>query len=202
MEISIDIVKELREKTGISIMECKRALEEAKGDIKKAEEILRIKGYQKAQSKLGRETNQGVIGAYVHSNGKIGVLVEVACETDFVAKNAEFITLVKDLAMHIAALNPKWVSDERIPPDILEKEKEIYRIQLKDSGKPENIIEKIVEGKLKKFYEEVCLLDQPFVKDDKLKVRDLIMGYIHKFGENIVVKRFVRFQLGEDSENK
>ncbi len=202
MEISIDIVKELREKTGISIMECKRALEEANGDIKKAEEILRIKGYQKAQTKLGRETNQGAIGAYVHSNGKIGVLVEVACETDFVARNAEFLNLVKDLAMHIAALNPKWVSEDKIPSEVLEKEKEIYRIQLKDSGKPENIIEKIVEGKLKKFYEEVCLLDQPFVKDDKLKVRDLIMSYIHKFGENIVVKRFVRFQLGEDSENK
>ncbi len=201
MEISIDIVKELREKTGISIMECKRALEEAKGDIKKAEEILRIKGYQKAQSKLGREANQGTIGAYVHSNGKIGVLVEVACETDFVARNPEFLTLVKDLAMHIAALNPRWVSDDKIPDEIIEKEKEIYRIQLKDSGKPENIIEKIVDGKLKKFYEEVCLLDQPFVKDDKLKVRDLIMSYIHKFGENIVVKRFVRFQLGEDLEN-
>lgn len=201
MEISIDIIKELRERTGISIMECKRALEEANGDIKKAEEILRIKGYQKAQSKLGRETNQGAIGAYVHSNGKIGVLVEVACETDFVAKNPEFLSLVKDIAMHIAALSPKWVSEEKIPAEVLEKEKEIYRIQLKDSGKPENIIEKIVEGKLKKFYEEACLLDQPFVKDDKLKVRDLIMGYIHKFGENIVVKRFIRFQLGENLEN-
>ncbi|MGQ9618264.1 MAG: translation elongation factor Ts [Candidatus Aminicenantia bacterium] len=201
MEISIEIVRELREKTGISIMECKRALEEAQGDIKKAEEILRIKGYQKAQTKLGRETNQGAIGAYVHSNGKIGVLVEVACETDFVAKNEEFLSLVKSLAMHIAAMSPKWVSEDKIPSEVIEKEREIYKIQLKDSGKPENIIDKIVEGKLKKFFEEVCLLDQPFVKDDKIKVRDLIMSYIHKFGENIVVKRFVRFQLGENSEN-
>jgi elongation factor Ts len=197
MGITTEMVKELRQRTGIGVMECKEALKESKGDIEKAIVILRKKGYARAKDKLSRETAEGVIGSYIHLNGKIGVLVEVGCESDFVARNTEFVELVKNIAMHIAASRPKYVSSEEIPPDVLEQEKEITREQFKDSKKPAEIVEKIVQGKLSKYYEEVCLLDQAYIKDDKVSVKKLVASYIAKFGENIKVKRFARFELGE-----
>jgi len=195
MEITADLVKELRERTGIGMMECKRALEEAGGDIEKSIEILRKKGYARAQDKADRATREGLVGAYIHTNGKIGVLVEVNCETDFVARNEEFKDLVKNIAMHIAASNPKYVAPDDVPADLLAKEKEIVREQFKDSKKPPEIIEKIVAGKLTKFYEEVCLLEQPYIRDDKRKVKDLLTQFIAKFKENTKVGRFTRYQI-------
>jgi elongation factor Ts len=195
MDITADMVKELRERTGIGMMECKRALEEAAGDQEKAIEILRKKGYARAQDKADRATGEGRIGAYIHTNGKIGVLVEVNCETDFVAKNDEFLELVKNIAMHIAASHPKYVSSADVPAELLEKEREIIREQFKDSKKPAEIVEKIVEGKLSKFYEEICLLEQPYIRDDKMKVKDLITQFISKFKENTKVSRFTRYQI-------
>ncbi len=197
MELSAELIKELRERTGISIMECKKALEESGGDIEKAIEILRKKGFARAKDKMDRETSEGVVYAYIHLDGKIGVLVEVNCETDFVARNEEFKELAKNIAMQIAAANPKYIVPEDIPPDVIEKEKEIIREQLKDSKKPPEIIEKIIQGKLGKFFEEVCLLEQPFIRDDKIKVREFIASYIAKFGENIRVRRFARFEIGK-----
>lgn len=199
MALDMELVKKLREQTGISILECKKAIEEAKGDLTKASEILRKKGFEKAKAKSSRVTNQGAVGSYIHMKGKIGVLVELGCETDFVAKNEDFLQLIKDVAMQIAALNPRFISEKDIPAETLEKEKEIYREQLKSSGKPANIIEKIVEGKLNKFYAEACLLHQAFFKDDKIIIEKLIAEKIHKTGENITVKRFVRYQVGEES---
>jgi len=195
MEITADMVKELRERTGIGMMECKRALEEAGGDQEKAIEILRKKGYARAADKADRVTSEGRIGSYIHTNGKIGVLVEVNCETDFVAKNEEFLELVKNIAMHIAASAPKYIAPADVPADVLDKEREIIREQFKDSKKPAEIIEKIVEGKLAKFYEETCLLEQPFIKDDKRKVKDLLTQFISKFKENTKVDRFTRYQI-------
>lgn len=195
MDITAEMVKELRERTGIGMMECKRALEEAGGDQEKAIEILRKKGYARAAEKAERAAREGRIGAYIHTNGKIGVLVEVNCETDFVAKNDEFQELVKNIAMHIAAANPKYVAPADIPADILEKEREIIREQFKDSKKPAEIVEKIVEGKLTKFYEETCLLEQPYIRDDKVKVKDLLTQFISKFKENTKVGRFTRYQI-------
>lgn len=197
MDISAEMVKELRQRTGIGMMECKKALKESKGDIEKAITVLRKKGYARAKEKMDRETSEGVIGSYIHLNGKIGVLVEVNCESDFVARNEEFKELVKNIAMHIAASNPKYISSEDVPPEELEQEKEIIREQFKDSGKPPEIVEKIVEGKSKKFYEEVCLVNQPYIKDDKISVKQLVADYIAKFGENINIKRFARFELGQ-----
>jgi elongation factor Ts len=197
MEISSEMVKELRERTGIGMMECKRALEECGGDPEKALALLRKRGYARAQSKSLRETAEGTVGSYIHSNSRIGVLVEVNCESDFVARNEEFKELVKNIAMHIAAANPKYISAEHISAAELEAEKEIYREQFKDSKKPPEIVEKIIRGKLGKFYEEVCLLDQPFIKDDKVSIRQLIASYIAKFGENIKVSRFARYELGK-----
>jgi len=197
MKITTDLVKELRERTGIGIMECKKALEESKGDLEKAILILRKRGYDRAKKKMARETSEGIIGSYIHSNKKIGVLVEVNCETDFVARNQEFQDLVKNIAMHIAATSPKYLSPEDIPQKELEEEKEIIREQFKDSGKPPEVIERIVEGKLKKFYEEVCLLNQPYIKDPSMTINQLVSYYISKFGENIKIKRFIRYQLGE-----
>ena len=199
MSVDMNLVKKLREETGIGILECKKAITEAGNDFEKAAELLRKKGFEKAKAKSSRTTKQGIIGSYIHTNGKIGVMVEVGCETDFVAKNEDFQALVKDVAMQIAAMNPKYISKDDIPEDDLEKEKDIYRAQLKDSGKPDEIVEKIVEGKLKKFYTEICLLNQAFFKEDKKTIEDLITETIHKIGENIVVKRFIRYQLGEDS---
>ena len=198
MALDMERVKKLREQTGISILECKKAVEEAKGDLTLAAEILRKKGFEKAKAKSSRATNQGAVGSYIHMKGKIGVLVEVGCETDFVAQNEDFLGLIKDIAMQVAAMNPRYVSEKDVPPEVLEKEKEIYREQLKGSGKPANIIEKIVEGKLSKFFAEVCLLHQNFFKDEKLTIEKLIAEKIHKTGENIVVKRFVRYQVGEE----
>ena len=198
MALDMEQVKKLREQTGISILECKKAVEEAQGDLAKASEILRKKGFEKAKAKSSRATNQGAVGAYIHMMGKIGVLVELGCETDFVAKNEDFQALIKDIAMQIAAMNPRYISEKDIPAAVLEKEKEIYREQMKTSGKPAAIIEKIVEGKLSKFYADVCLLHQNFFKDDKLTIEKLIAEKIHKTGENIVVKRYSRYQMGEE----
>ena len=198
MALDMEQVKKLREQTGISILECKKAVEEAKGDLSQANEILRKKGFEKAKAKSSRATNQGAVGAYIHMMGKIGVMVELGCETDFVAKNEDFQALIKDIAMQIAAMNPRYISEKNIPDAVLEKEKEIYREQMKSSGKPAAIVEKIVEGKLGKFYSDVCLLHQNFFKDEKLTIEKLIAEKIHKTGENIVVKRFTRYQMGEE----
>jgi len=197
MEIKAELVKELRQRTGIGMMECKEALKESKGDIEKAIVLLRKKGYARAQDKMSRETAEGVIGSYIHLEGKIGVLLEVNCESDFVARNDEFKELVKNIAMHIAASNPKYVSSEDISPEIMEQEKDIIKEQFKDSKKPPEIVEKIIQGKLGKFYEEVCLLDQPYIKDDKVSVKQLVASYIAKFGENIRISRFARYELGQ-----
>jgi elongation factor Ts len=197
MEIKAELVKELRQRTGIGMMECKQALQESKGDVDKAIVILRKKGYARAQSKMSRDTAEGIISSYIHLNGKIGVLLEVNCESDFVARNDEFKELVKNIAIHIAASNPRYVSSEEISPEILEQEKDIIEEQFKDSKKPPEIIEKIIQGKLGKFYEEVCLLDQPYIKDDKVSVKQLVASYIAKFGENIRISRFARYELGQ-----
>lgn len=199
MSVDMSLVKKLREQTGVSILECKKAIAEAGNDYNKAEELLRKRGFDKAKAKASRATNQGGIGAYIHANYKIGVLIELACETDFVAKNEDFLALQKDIAMQIAAMNPKYISSDQIPANIIEKEKEIYREQMKDSRKPENVMEKIIEGKLKKFYTEICLLDQKFFKDDSKTIETLIAEKIHKLGENIAVKRFTRYMVGEDA---
>ena len=199
MALDMELVKKLREQTGISILECKKAVEECGGDLSKAADILRKKGFEKAKAKSSRVTNQGAVGSYIHMKGKIGVLVELGCETDFVAKNEDFLQLIKDIAMQIAAMNPRYISEKDIPAADLEKEKEILGAQLKTSGKPANIIEKIVEGKLSKFYAEACLLQQTFFKDDSLTIEKLVAEKIHKTGENIIVKRFVRYQVGEES---
>ncbi len=197
MEIKAELVKELRQRTGIGMMECKQALQDSKGDVDKAIVILRKKGYARAQSKMSRETAEGIISSYIHLNGKIGVLLEVNCESDFVARNDEFKELVKNIAIHIAASNPRYVSSEEISPEILEQEKDIIEEQFKDSKKPPEIIEKIIQGKLGKFYQEVCLLDQPYIKDDKVSVKQLVASYIAKFGENIRISRFARYELGQ-----
>jgi len=194
-------VKDLREKTGAGMMDCKKALSESAGDFTKAEEWLRKKGLSAAGKKAGRVAAEGLVGTYVHS-GKIGVLVEVNCETDFVARNEDFQALVKDIAMHIAGANPTYVRREEIPAAVLESEKEIHRTQLAAAKKPEAMWEKIIPGKLEKFYETVCLVDQYYVKDDKKKISDLITEKVAKIGENISIRRFVRYQVGEGIEKK
>jgi len=198
MEITAALVKDLRDRTGIGMMECKNALQETEGDIEKAITVLRKKGYARAKDKMERETRDGLIGSYIHLNGKLGVLVEVNCESDFVARNEEFQELVKNISLHIAASNPTYVSSEEIPQEVLNEEKEIIRGQFKDSNKPPEIVDKIVEGKLEKFYHEACLLEQPFIRDNNETVEQLVKSVIAKLGENIVVRRFARFQLGEE----
>ncbi len=198
MNITADMVKELRERTGIGMMECKSALHESGGDLDKAIEILRKKGHARAQAKSGRAANQGLVGSYIHMNGRIGVLVELNCESDFVARNEEFQALLKEIAMQIAAAKPRYVSSADVPADIVAAEKDIIASQLGDIKKPPEIMEKIVQGKLGKFFEEVCLLDQPYIRDDKLKVRDLIAQAVAKIGENIKVGRFTRYEIGQD----
>ena len=198
MNIKADMVKELRERTGIGMMECKSALNESGGDMDKAIEILRKKGHARAQAKSGRAANQGLVGSYIHMNGRIGVLVELNCESDFVARNQEFQDLLKEIAMQIAAAKPRYVSSADIPPDVVAAEKEIIASQLGDMKKPPEIMEKIVQGKLGKFFEEICLLDQPYIREDKLKVRDLIAQAVAKIGENIKVGRFTRYEIGQD----
>jgi elongation factor Ts len=196
MTISAELVKELREKTGVGFMECKSALQEANGEIEAAVTILRKRGLASLAKKSGRETKDGLIGAYIH-NGKIGVMLEVNCETDFVARNPDFQTLVKDLAMHIAASDPHFIRKEDVTEDILASEREIYAEQARSTGKPENVLDKIVEGRMAKYFTETCLLEQPFVKDPSISVRDHIAAHIQKIGENIQVRRFVRYKLGE-----
>jgi elongation factor Ts len=201
-EISANAVKELREKTGAGMMDCKKALAEVDGDFAKAEEVLRKKGLASAAKKAGRIASEGAVGSYIHMGGKIGVLVEVNCETDFVARNEAFQALVKDVAMQIAASNPLWVRREEVPADVVAKEMEIAKAQMREQKKPEAIIEKIAQGKVDKFYKEVCLLEQPFVKDDKKSVQEMITEQVSKIGENIQVRRFARFVLGEGLEKK
>ncbi len=195
MDITAEMVKELRQRTGIGVMECKKALNESKGDIEKASVILRKKGYARAKDKMSRDTAEGIVGSYIHLNGKKGVLIEINCESDFVSRNDEFKELVKNIAIHIAASAPEYLSSEDIPLEVLEEEKEIIREQFKDSKKPPEIIEKIIQGKIGKFNEEVCLLDQPYIKDDKISIKELVTSHIAKFGENIRIKKFARFEL-------
>ncbi|MFP4398120.1 MAG: translation elongation factor Ts [Desulfonatronovibrio sp.] len=198
--IDAKLVKSLRDKTGAGMMDCKKALEAANGDEEKATVWLREKGLAKAQKRSGRATSEGWIGSYIHSNGKIGVLVELKCETDFVAKSDKFKELAKDLAMQVAATSPVFVTPDQLPQDLLEKEKQIFLHQAKEEGKPDNIAEKIVEGRIKKYYKEVCLLEQPYIKDDSKTVSDLINEAVAVLGENIQIGRFTRLGLGEDSE--
>ena len=201
-EISAQLVKELREKTGAGMMDCKKALAETAGDFAKAEEHLRKKGLAAAAKKASRAATEGAVASYIHMGGKIGVLVEVNCETDFVARTDGFQSLVKDIAMQIAAAAPLWVRREEVPADIVAKELEIAKAQMRDQKKPEAILEKIATGKLEKFYETNCLLEQLFVKDDKKKIQDVITEAVAKIGENIQVRRFARFVLGEGLEKK
>jgi elongation factor Ts len=202
MEINAKLVKELREKTGAGMMDCKNALVDATGDMEQAIVILRKKGLASAQKKATRIAAEGMIGHYIHAGGKLGVLVEVNCETDFAGRSEDFQTLVKDIAMHIAAQNPLYVRREEVPSDVLDKEKEIYRDQARASGKPANIIDKIAEGKLESYYQMACLYDQQFVKDPSITVKDLINNVVGKIGENIQVRRFARFKTGEGLEKR
>jgi elongation factor Ts len=199
-DISAELVKKLRDQTGAGFMECKAALVEAKGDLDAAVTILRKRGLASAAKKAGRTTSQGAVGSYIHMGGKIGVLVEVNCESDFVARTDQFGALVKEIAMHIAAADPKYVRRDEVPPAALEKEKDIYRSQFTQSGKPENVIDKIVEGKLDAYYSQVVLLDQPFIRDPAMKVSQVIADATAKMGENITVSRFARFKIGESAD--
>ncbi len=197
MDVSAAAVKELREKTGAGMMDCKKALAECRGDLNKAVDYLRQKGLAAAANKASRTATDGAVGAYVHPGGKIGVLVELNCETDFVARTAEFQNLLKDIAMQIAAANPRYIRPEEVPSGDLQKEREIYRQQALETGKPEKVIEKIVDGKIDRFYSEVCLLEQAFIKNPERKVADILTEAMARLGENIQVKRFSRYQLGE-----
>jgi elongation factor Ts len=199
MAISAKMVSELRAKTNVGMMDCKKALEEAKGDMVKAVEVLRKRGISKAESRAGREAKEGGIFAYIHAGGKLGVMLEVNSETDFVARTHEFQEFCKDVAMHIAAASPRVVSREELDQTVLEKEKEIYRAMAVGEGKPEPVIEKIVQGRVEKFYQEVALLEQAFVKDPDKTIRDLLAELTAKCGENITIRRFDRFVLGEES---
>jgi len=199
LAVSTEAIKELREKTGVGIMDCKKALIECDGDMDKAIEYLRKKGIATAKKRGSRVSSEGQVQSYIHAGGKIGVLVEVNCETDFTARTEDFVGFVKDIAMQIAATNPLVVKREDIPAEVLEKEKEIYAAQARDAGKPEKVIDKIVEGKLKRFFSEACLLEQPFIKNTDITVQDLLNELIAKTGENIIIRRFVRFQLGEET---
>jgi elongation factor Ts len=201
-EVSANVVKELREKTGAGMMDCKKALTESGGDFAKAEEVLRKKGLSAAAKKSSRAATEGAVASYIHMGGKIGVLIEVNCETDFVARTDGFQALVKDLAMHVAAASPLYVKREEVPPEVISKELEIAKAQMREQKKPEAILDKIAQGKVEKYYEQTCLLDQPFVKDDKKKVSEVITDAVAKIGENIQVRRFARFVLGEGLEKK
>jgi len=202
MEVRAESVKELREKTGAGFMDCKKALAEAGGDLDQAVRWLREKGLAAAAKKAGRVTSEGLIGSYLHAGGRIGVLVEVNCETDFVAKTPDFQGLVKELAMQVAAASPalpRYVRREEVPADVIDLEREIYRAQAKSSGKPDKVIDKIVDGKVDKFLSDICLLEQPFIRDPEKTVKDIVSAAIAKLGENINVRRFARFQLGESA---
>lgn len=199
-EINANAVRDLREKTNAGIMDCKRALQEAGGDLEKAVVFLREKGLAAAAKKASRGASDGVVSSYIHGGGKIGVLIEVNCETDFVARTEEFQALVRDLAMQVAASSPRYVAKDEVSDAVLEEERKIFRAQAAESGKPENVIERMVEGKIAKFFSDVCLLDQPYVKDPQRTVGQLVTDAIAKIGENIVVRRFARFQLGDGAE--
>lgn len=199
MEITAAIIQQLRNKTGLGIMKCKEALKISNGDLEGAIDYLRKKGLADASKKAHRATSEGRIGVYIHHSGKLGVMVEVQCETDFVAKTQDFDEFIRDVAMHIASMNPAYVSREDVPEDVLAREKEVYRGQVLEMGnKPANIIDKIVEGKLNKFYSQVCLLEQAFVKDDAITIQDYLKSKIAKLGENMVIRRFTRLALGEE----
>ncbi len=196
MKIPTEKIKELRELTGAGVVECKNALEESNADVDEAAKILRKKGIAGAGKKASRQTGDGLIGSYIHPGSKIGVLVEVNCETDFVAKNDDFKQLVKDITMHIAAANPMYMTSDEVPAEIIEQEKDIVKGEFSD--KPDSIVEKIAMGRLKKYFSEFCLMDQPFVKDEDITIKDYVATYIAKLGENIKIKRFARFMLGEE----
>lgn len=196
-EITSDMIKELREKTQAGMLDCKKALMEGGGDMENAVDFLRKKGLASANKKMGREAKEGIVASYIHNNNKLGVILELNCETDFVARNADFQDLAKELCMQVAAANPLYADIEDVPAADIEREKNIYRDQMKDSGKPENVIEKIIDGKLKKFYSEICLLEQESIRDQSVIIRDLIKNKISTYGENISVGRFVRFQIGK-----
>jgi elongation factor Ts len=196
-KIDAKLVKELREKSGAPMGDCLKALQESKGQMEEAFVILRKRGMASAQKKASRSTNEGAVGTYIHAGGKIGVLVEVNCESDFVARTEDFQELLKDIAMHVAATDPRYIRREDVTEDDLNREKEIYRAQTAAMGKPANVVEKIVEGKMSKFYEEVCLLEQPFIKEQSVTIKDLIAQKVGKLGENITVRRFARFKVGD-----
>ncbi|AYB43501.1 translation elongation factor Ts [Paenibacillus lautus] len=202
MAVTASAVKELRERTGAGMLDCKKALDETNGDIDKAIAVLREKGLSAAANKAGRVATEGVVESYIHGGGRIGVLVEINCETDFVGKTDQFKEFARDIAMHIAAANPKYVRREEVPSDELEKEKEILKNQALNEGKPEKIVEKMVEGRINKYYEEYCLLEQPFIKDPDKTINTLLNEKISTIGENISIRRFARFELGEGLEKK
>lgn len=197
MDIPASLVKQLRERTNAGLMDCKNALKESEGDIEKAVEHLRVKGLAKAQRKASRTTTEGVVFSYIHPGNRIGVLVEVSCETDFVARTEEFHEFARDIAMQVAATSPMVIERDDLPVEVLEKEREVFRTQALEQKKPEKVVEKIVEGRLEKFYTENCLLDQPFIKDDEKTVRGLLNELVAKLGENIKIARFARFQIGQ-----
>lgn len=201
-EVTSQLVKQLRERTGAGMMECKKALDEAHGDLGEAEVVLRKRGIAAATKKGARSTGQGVVGSYIHAGSQLGVLIEVNCESDFVARTDDFRQLVHDLAMQVAAANPSFIRREDVSPEMLEQEKQIQRARALAEGKPEKIVDKVVEGRLAKFYEEICLLDQPFIRDNTTTVADLIKQKIAKLGENITVARFARFKVGETAQTE
>jgi len=200
MSISASLVKELREKTGAGFMDCKEALKECEGDADRAVEYLRKKGLSSAAKRAGRQAREGVVGSYIHMGGKIGVIVEVNCETDFVARTDDFQELVNDLAMQVAAARPLYTRRDEVPPELVEKEREIFKAQALESGKPENVLERIVDGKVEKFYQDVCLEEQDFIKESGIKVLDHVKGLAGKLGENVQINRFARFEIGEGQE--
>ncbi len=202
MGVTVEQIREIREKTGAGIMDCKKALKESNGDFDAAVTYLREKGLTAASKRSGRLAAEGLVGSYIHAGGKIGVIVELNCETDFVARNEDFHELLKDVAMHIAATNPQYLKKEDIPEDVIEHERSIYRKQALESGKPEKVVDKIVVGRLEKYFSEVCLMEQAFVKDPDVTIRQLLSEKIAKLGENISIRRFVRFVVGEGMEKK
>jgi len=197
VNVTTAMVKELRQMTSAGVLECKKVLEETQGDMVKAAQVLRERGLAKAAKKVGREANEGLIGHYIHAGSRVAALVEVNCETDFVARTPDFQEFAHDIAMQVVASNPRYVSIEGVPQEVADSERAVYRQQFLDEGKPERILDRIVEGKMAKFYEEVCLLEQPFIKDDERKVGTLVTEMIAKLGENIVIRRFARLQVGE-----
>jgi len=200
MNVDASLVKQLRDKTGAGLMACKKALQQKEGDLEAAALLLREQGIAAAEKRASKPTGQGMIGSYIHGEGKIGVLVEVNCETDFVARNADFRKFVKDIAMQVCSAHPTYVSRDDVPPEVIERERAIYKTQAESTGKPEKILDKIADGKMEKFYQQACLLDQPFNQDESITIQGYLNDVKARLGENIRIRRFVRFQLGEDSE--